>query len=227
MRSVVLFSGGLDSTTVLALALARGDEVFPLTIAYEQRHAVETEKAARTLERYRLHERARTVVLDLSFLRSSSLTNRGLGVPDHAAEGIPNTYVPARNLLFLSLAAAYAEDIGASRILIGVNAVDYSGYPDCRPVFVESFNRLLAVGTKAGVAGNGIEVEAPLLDLSKGQIIRLGVGLGVDYALTHSCYNPDAAGRACGRCDSCRLRLKGFAEAGATDPVVYADASDR
>lgn len=221
MRTVVLFSGGLDSTTVLALAVTRGDEVFPLTIVYGQRHAVEAQRAALTLERYCLTDRARTLHLDLSFLATSALTNHTLTVPDRTGATIPNTYVPARNLLFLSLAAAYAEDIGASRIAIGVNAVDYSGYPDCRPEFVEVFNHLLVVGTKAGVEGNAIVVEAPLIHLTKGEIIKRGLALGVDYALTHSCYDPDGEGRACGRCDSCRLRLKGFAEAGVRDPVIY------
>ncbi len=221
MKTVVLFSGGLDSTTVLAMNVARGDEVFPITIVYGQRHEIEVRKAALTLERYRLAGRAKTLGLDLSFLRSSSLTNHALSVPERAAAAIPNTYVPARNLLFLSLAAAYAEDIGASRISIGVNAVDYSGYPDCRPVFVDAFNHLLSVSTKAGTEGNGILVEAPLLHLTKGEIIKRGLALGVDYALTHSCYDPDGEGHACGRCDSCRLRLKGFAEAGVKDPIVY------
>ncbi len=221
MRTVVLFSGGLDSTTTLAMVIARGDEVFPLTIIYGQRHAIEARAAALTLERYRLMERAKTLHLDLSFLASSALTNHALTVPDQRGAAIPSTYVPARNLLFLSLAAAYAEDIGASRIAIGVNAVDYSGYPDCRPEFVEMFNRLLAVGTKRGTEGNSIVVEAPLLRLTKGEIIKRGLALGVDYALTHSCYDPDEKGRSCGRCDSCRLRLKGFAEAGVRDPIVY------
>ncbi len=221
MKTVVLFSGGLDSTTVLAMVIARGDEVFPLTIVYGQRHEVEVRKAALTLERYRLSHRAKTIALDLSFLRSSSLTNHTLVVTDGSSAAIPNTYVPARNLLFLALAAAYAEDIGASRIAIGVNAVDYSGYPDCRPEFVEAFNRLLAVGTKRGVESGDIAVEAPLLSLTKGEIIARGLALGVDYSLTHSCYAPDEEGRACGRCDSCRLRLKGFAEAGIADPVRY------
>ena len=221
MRTVVLFSGGLDSTTVLALTIARGDEVFPLTLLYGQRHRVEVEKGRRILERYGLADRARTVTLDLSFLASSSLTNTALGVPDNAADTIPNTYVPARNLVFLSLAAAYAEDIGATRLAIGVNALDYSGYPDCRPEFVDAFNRTLAAGTKAGTAGGGIVVEAPLIDLTKREIVQLGRGLGVDHALTHSCYDPDEEGRACGVCDSCRLRLKGFAEAGLADPAPY------
>lgn len=221
MRTVVLFSGGLDSTTVLAMVLARGDEVYPLTIGYGQRHRVEVEKARRILEKYDLSAKAREVTIDLSFLASSSLTNTGLSVPDTASAAIPNTYVPARNLLFLSLAAAYAEDIGATRIAIGVNALDYSGYPDCRPEFIDAFNRTLAVGTKAGIDGTGIVIEAPLIDLSKKDIVRLGRGLGVDHALTHSCYAPDDADRACGVCDSCRLRLKGFAEAGLTDPAPY------
>lgn len=222
MRSVVLFSGGLDSTTVLAWAVARGDDVFPLTVVYGQRHAVEAEKATHILERYGLAARARVISLDLSFLHSSSLTNRDMAVPCAGTGApIPTTYVPARNLLFLSLAAAYAEDIGASRILIGVNAIDYSGYPDCRPVFIEQFNRTVAAGTAAGSAGREILVEAPLISLTKGEIIRLGCKLGVDYSMTHSCYDPDEEGRACGRCDSCRLRLKGFAEAGLEDPVPY------
>ena len=223
MRTVVLFSGGLDSTTVLAMVIARGDEVYPLTIGYGQRHRVEIEKGRRILHAYGLSGRARELTIDLSFLASSSLTNTGLAVPDTAATAIPNTYVPARNLLFLSLAAAYAEDIGATRIAIGVNALDYSGYPDCRPAFIESFNRTLALGTKTGSDGAGILIEAPLIDLSKKDIVRLGRGLGIDHALTHSCYDPDSDGRACGVCDSCRLRLKGFAEAGLTDPAPYAN----
>lgn len=221
MRTVVLFSGGLDSTTVLALVLARGDEAYPLTVGYGQRHRIEIEKARRILESYGLADRAREVTVDLSFLHSSSLTNTGLSVPDTATAAIPNTYVPARNLIFLSLAAAYAEDVGAVRIAIGVNALDYSGYPDCRPEFIEAFDRTLAVGTKAGSGGAGIHIEAPLIDLSKKEIVQLGRGLGVDHALTHSCYDPDEEGRACGVCDSCRLRLKGFAEAGLTDPAPY------
>ncbi|HOW52814.1 MAG TPA: 7-cyano-7-deazaguanine synthase QueC [bacterium] len=221
MRTVVLFSGGLDSTTVLAMVIARGDEAFPLTVAYGQRHRVETEKARRILDRYGLAARVREVTVDLSFLSSSSLINTDLAVPGSADTAIPNTYVPARNLVFLSLASAYAEDIGATRIAIGVNALDYSGYPDCRPEFIEAFNRVLATGTKAGVAGGGIIVEAPLIDLSKKEIVQLGRGLGVDHAMTHSCYDPDPEGRACGACDSCRLRLKGFAEAGITDPAPY------
>jgi len=223
VKSVLLFSGGLDSTTVLALAVARGDDVFPLTVVYGQRHAIETTKAIRILEQYGLASRARTIFLDLSFLHSSSLINRDLVVP-HGAKTtvpIPNTYVPARNLLFLSLAAAYAEDIGASRILIGVNARDYSGYPDCRPDFIEQFNRTLVTGTKTGNTGGIIIVEAPFISFTKGQIIRLGHELGVDYRMTHSCYDPDEEGRACGQCDSCRLRLKGFSEAGLDDPAPY------
>ncbi|HSA33549.1 MAG TPA: 7-cyano-7-deazaguanine synthase QueC [bacterium] len=218
MKSVVLFSGGLDSTTALAMAIARGDEVYPLTISYGQRHRVEIEKARRTLDRYRLADRAREISFDLSFLHSSALTDRSLAVPRHSVDAIPVTYVPARNLIFLSLAAAYAEDIGAERIIIGVNAVDFSGYPDCRPAFIEAFERAVRSGTKAG---DRLAVEAPLIALSKKEIVELGVGLGVDHALTHSCYDPAPDGAACGTCDSCRLRIKGFAEAGIGDPARY------
>jgi len=218
VKSVVLFSGGLDSTTALAMAIARGDEVYPLTISYGQRHRVEIEKARRTLDRYRLADRAREISFDLSFLHSSALTDRSLAVPRHSVDAIPVTYVPARNLIFLSLAAAYAEDIGAERIIIGVNAVDFSGYPDCRPAFIEAFERAVRSGTKAG---DRLAVEAPLIALSKKEIVELGVGLGVDHALTHSCYDPAPDGAACGTCDSCRLRIKGFAEAGIGDPARY------
>lgn len=218
MRTVVLFSGGLDSTTVLAMAIARGDEVYPLTISYGQRHRVEIEKSRRTLDHYHLADRARELSLDLSFLHSSALTDRSLAVPHHPGETIPVTYVPARNLIFLSLAAAYAEDIGAERIIIGVNAVDFSGYPDCRPAFIEAFERAVRSGTKAG---DRLSVEAPLILLSKKEIVELGVRLGVDHTLTHSCYDPAPDGAACGTCDSCRLRLKGFAEAGIPDPARY------
>jgi len=220
VKSVVLFSGGLDSTTALAIAIARGDEVHPLTISYGQRHRVEIEKARRTLDRYRLADRAREISFDLSFLHSSALTDRSLAVPRHTddADAIPITYVPARNLIFLSLAAAYAEDIGAERIIIGVNAVDFSGYPDCRPAFIEAFERAVRSGTKAG---DRLAVEAPLIALSKKEIVEWGVRLGVDHSLTHSCYDPASDGAACGTCDSCRLRLKGFAEAGIVDPVRY------
>lgn len=218
MRTVVLFSGGLDSTTVLAMAIARGDEVHPLTISYGQRHRIEIEKARRTLDRYRLADRARELLLDLSFLHSSALIDRSLAVPHHSDDQIPVTYVPARNLIFLSLATAYAEDIGAERIIIGVNAVDFSGYPDCRPAFIEAFERAVRSGTKAG---DRLSVEAPLILLSKKEIVELGARLGVDHTLTHSCYDPAPDGAACGTCDSCRLRLKGFAEAGIPDPARY------
>lgn len=218
MRSVVLFSGGLDSTTALAIAIARGDEVYPLTISYGQRHRIEIEKGRRTLDRYRLADRAREISFDLSFLHSSALTDRSLAVPHRPGDAIPVTYVPARNLIFLSLAAAYAEDIGAERIIIGVNAVDFSGYPDCRPAFIEAFERAVRSGTKAG---DRLSVEAPLIALSKKEIIEWGVRLGINHALTHSCYDPAPDGAACGTCDSCRLRLKGFAEAGLTDPARY------
>ncbi len=223
--AVVLVSGGLDSTTVLALAREQGFRLFALSFDYGQRHRFELEAAARVCRAIGV-ERHITLKLDLRALGGSALTD-DIAVPRDRDEaemqaGIPVTYVPARNTVFLSLALGWAEVLGAADLFIGVNAVDYSGYPDCRPEFIEEFQRLAQLATKAGVE-NRVHwaIHTPLISLTKADIIREGLRLGVDYGLTHSCYDPDNKGRPCGRCDSCRLRLKGFAELGATDPLPY------
>jgi len=220
-KAVVLLSGGLDSATAAAIAQADGFGLYALTIAYGQRHAVELEAARRVAAALRV---ARHVELqiDLSAFGGSSLTGSGPVPKDRApdAPGIPSTYVPARNTVFLALALAWAEAIGASDIFIGVNAVDYSGYPDCRPEFIAAFERMAALATKAGVEGARFTIHAPLIRLTKAEIIARGLALGVDYGLTSSCYDPGPAGRPCGRCDSCALRARGFAEAGVQDPLA-------
>ena len=220
-KAVVLFSGGLDSTTVLVYALKQGYDVYPLTFSYGQRHAIEIKQSERTLEKYGLLQRQTIFSIDLTPFVNCSLINRNLEVPEFAENRIPSTYVPSRNLIFLSVASGFAETLSAEKIFIGVNSVDYSGYPDCRPEFVEAFNKTIAVGTKQGVE-SGIEVAAPILNMSKKEIVELGMSLGVDYSLTHSCYNPTPDGLSCGVCDSCRLRLEGFRQAGSTDPLQYA-----
>ena len=220
-KAVVLFSGGLDSTTVLVYALKHGYDVYPLTFSYGQRHAIEIKQSERTLEKYGLLNRQTIFSIDLTPFVNCSLINKNLEVPEFAENRIPSTYVPSRNLIFLSVASGFAETLCAEKIFIGVNSVDYSGYPDCRPEFVEAFNKTIAVGTKQGVE-SGIEVVAPILNMSKKEIVELGMSLGVDYSLTHSCYNPTAEGLSCGVCDSCRLRLEGFKQAGFTDPLKYA-----
>lgn len=224
MNSVVLFSGGLDSTTLIALALSKNETVFPLTILYGQRHKIEIEKSKKILKKYGLTDRASELEINLSFLTNCSLINSDIAVPDgdDSKKEIPNTYVPSRNIIFLSFAASYAESVDAQKIYIGVNSVDYSGYPDCRPEFIEAFNSAVAKGTKQGIE-KGLRIEAPLVNLSKKEIILLGTSLGVDYSMTHSCYDPEESGRACGRCDSCRLRLKGFVDAGLKDLAEYKD----
>ena len=220
-KAVVLFSGGLDSTTVLVYALKQGYDVYPLTFSYGQRHAIEIKQSERTLEKYGLLNRQTIFSIDLTPFVNCSLINKNLEVPEFAENRIPSTYVPSRNLIFLSVASGFAETLSAEKIFIGVNSVDYSGYPDCRPEFVEAFNKTIAVGTKQGVE-SGIEVAAPILNMSKKEIVELGMSLGVDYSLTHSCYNPTPDGLSCGVCDSCRLRLEGFRQAGFTDPLQYA-----
>ena len=220
-RAVVLLSGGLDSTTAAAMAKSEGFDLFALTIAYGQRHRVEIE-AARAVAKALCAVRHVELQVDLSAFGGSALTDC-IDVPkgrDLAGAGIPLTYVPARNTVFLSLAMAWAETVGAHDIFIGVNALDYSGYPDCRPEFIEAFERLATLATKAGVEGGRLRVHAPLIRMTKAQIIRRGLDLDVDYRITHSCYDPGAAGRPCGRCDSCRLRAKGFAEVGVPDPAL-------
>lgn len=224
-RAVVLLSGGLDSTTALAVARDQGFECYALSVDYGQRHRVELERAAEVAKALGAAEH-RVVTLDLRQIGGSALT-ADIAVPkdrsaDEMAGGVPVTYVPARNTILLGLALGYAEVAGAFDIFIGANVLDYSGYPDCRPEFLSAFERLANLATKAGTEGAGrFRVHSPLLKMTKADIIREGTKLGVDYALTLSCYDPDAAGRACGRCDSCALRKKGFAEAGVPDPTAY------
>jgi len=220
---VVLLSGGLDSATVLAEAVAEGHECHTLAIDYGQRHRAELEAARRVAEAQGAASH-RVVGVDLRAIGGSALTD-DIDVPEEASTGIPATYVPARNTLMLSLALGHAEVIGAMDLFVGVNAVDYSGYPDCRPQFIVAFEALCQVATKVGVEGGRFRVHAPLISLSKAEIVRRGVDLGVDYALTVSCYQADEAGRACGRCDSCRLRRAGFEAAGLADPTRYAPGS--
>jgi 7-cyano-7-deazaguanine synthase len=220
-RAVVLLSGGLDSATVLAMAQAEGYECFALSFDYGQRHRVELE-AARRLALHAGVSDYKVIGLNLDGIGGSALTDPGIAVPEEPGEGIPVTYVPARNTVFLALALGWAEVLGAADIFIGVNAVDYSGYPDCRPAFIDAFERLANLATRAGVEGHSIRIRAPLQDMSKSEIIERGTGLGVDYALTISCYQADSAGRACGRCDSCRLRRAGFEAAGLADATRYA-----
>lgn len=228
--AVVLVSGGLDSATVLAIAKASGFAPYALTFDYGQRHRFELEAARRVCQAAGVIRQVVTTI-DLRSFGGSALT-ADLDVPkdrdaDQLSHGIPITYVPARNTVFLSFALGWAEVLGAADIFIGVNAVDYSGYPDCRPEFIAAFQRLATLATKAGVEGTSQwHIHTPLIQLSKAEIIREGHRLGVDYALTHSCYDPDESGRSCGHCDSCQLRLKGFAEVGLTDPVSYASRGD-
>lgn len=220
-KAVVLISGGLDSATAAAVARAEGYTGYALSFDYGQRHRVELDAAAAVAQSLDVREH-RVFRLDLRQFGGSALTDANIAVPEGApGTGIPVTYVPARNTVFLSLALAWAEVLDAHDIFIGVNAVDYSGYPDCRPEFVQAFETMANLATKAGVEGRGFRIRAPLIDLSKADIIRTGTQLGVDYALTVSCYDPDAAGRACGRCDSCRLRAEGFRTAGVPDPTRY------
>ena len=222
-RAVVLVSGGLDSATVLAIARAAGRECYALSFDYGQRHRVELAAAARVASALGAREH-RTMRIDFAGIGGSALTDPSIAVPESASAGIPVTYVPARNTVFLALALGWAEVLGAGEIYVGVNAVDYSGYPDCRPEFIAAFERLATLATKAGVEGGSFSIRAPLIELSKGAIIARGLALGVDYALTVSCYQPDGAGHACGRCDSCRLRRAGFEAAGVRDPTVYQPA---
>lgn len=222
-KAVVVLSGGLDSTTCMGIAREAGYELYPLTFYYGQRHNREVEMAKQIAAFYRVPDH-RIVALDfLGQIGGSALTDTKIRVPvgeDTAGEeDIPSTYVPARNMIFLSLAAAYAEVVGAEAVYIGVSAVDYSGYPDCRPEFIRSMNETIQLATKAGVAGTGIRIEAPLAHLSKKETVEWGLALKVPYELSTSCYQGEE--EACGECDSCRLRLKGFAEAGAKDPILY------
>jgi 7-cyano-7-deazaguanine synthase len=229
-KAVVLLSGGLDSTTVLAIAKNEGYEVYALSFSYGQRHSWELSAAKHVAESFGVVQH-RVANIDLRAFGGSALTD-DIGVPkgraiDEMAHGIPVTYVPARNTIFLSFALAWAEVLGCSDIFIGVNALDYSGYPDCRPEFIEAFERMADLATKAGVEGRQtLKIHTPLIALSKAQIIRRGIELGVDYALTSSCYDPSLTGRPCGHCDSCQLRQKGFGENGISDPLSYTETKN-
>lgn len=223
-RAVVLLSGGLDSATVLAIARARGFEAYALSFRYGQRHAIELERAREVAQRLGAAKHV-VVEFDLRTFGGSALT-ADIDVPKDrpaaaAADGIPVTYVPARNTIFLSFALAWAETLGSSDVFVGVNALDYSGYPDCRPEYIAAFERLAHLATRAGVEGEqSLKIHAPLIEWSKARIIEEGLALGVDYAITSSCYDPGPRGEPCGRCDSCVLRAKGFAEAGVADPLL-------
>ncbi|WP_313514533.1 7-cyano-7-deazaguanine synthase QueC [Pseudomonas sp.] len=219
-KAVILLSGGLDSATVVAMARRQGYACYGMSFDYGQRHRAELQAAERVAQQLGVAEH-KVIGLDLNGIGGSALTDLSIDVPMGLVEGIPVTYVPARNTLFLSLALGWAEVLGARDIFIGVNAVDYSGYPDCRPEFIEAFERTANLATRAGVEGAGFRIQAPLQYLSKAQIIAEGVSLGVDYGLTVSCYQADDEGRACGRCDSCRLRAAGFSAAGVADPTRY------
>ena len=228
-KAVVLLSGGLDSTTVLAIAKSEGYEVYALTFRYGQRHEVEIEAARRVASLSGVAEHV-VAEIDLRAFGGSALTD-DIEVPkgralDEMSQGIPVTYVPARNTIFLSFALAWAEVLGATDIFIGVNALDYSGYPDCRPEYIEAFQRMADLATKAGIEGRQrLKIHTPLISLTKAQIVRRGIELGVDYSMTVTCYDPSADGAACGRCDACLLRLKGFAENELSDPAAYQTAS--
>ncbi|KTT39974.1 7-cyano-7-deazaguanine synthase [Pseudomonas oryzihabitans] len=219
-KAVILLSGGLDSATVVAMAKAQGFACYTMSFDYGQRHRAELQAAVRVARQLGVIEH-KVVGLDLNGIGGSALTDLDIAVPETPGEGIPVTYVPARNTVFLSLALGWAEVLGARHLFIGVNAVDYSGYPDCRPEFVEAFERLANLATKAGVEGDTFKIEAPLQFMSKAQIVETGTQLGVDYGLTVSCYQANAEGEACGRCDSCRLRAEGFKAAGISDPTRY------
>jgi 7-cyano-7-deazaguanine synthase len=219
-KAVVLLSGGLDSATVLAMARAQGFDCYALSLDYGQRHHAELAAARRVALALGVSDH-KVLPLSLDAIGGSALTDNSIDVPEAGGEGIPVTYVPARNTVFLALALGWAEVLGATDLFVGVNAVDYSGYPDCRPAFIEAFEHLANLATRAGVEGERFQVRAPLIQMSKAEIIRTGTELGVDYALTVSCYQADENGAACGVCDSCRLRAEGFQSAGVTDPTQY------
>ena len=220
-KAIVLLSGGLDSLTTLAIAQNEGYECFALHVIYGQRHSSETMAARNIAKNYNLTE-FREINADMSWLKSSALTNHDISIPEQRSEGIPVTYVPARNTIMMSFAAAWAESLEASHLFLGVNAVDYSGYPDCRPEFIEAFKKMVNLGTKAAIEGVPFDIHTPLIGLTKEEIISKGIDLGVDYSLSISCYQADQNGYACGKCDSCYLRSQGFEKAGIQDPTPYA-----
>jgi 7-cyano-7-deazaguanine synthase len=221
-KAVVLISGGLDSTTVLAIAKSQGYDCYTLSFDYGQRHKAELLAAERTANSLGSLQH-KLIKLDLRSIGGSALTDDLIDVPEQETQGIPVTYVPARNTIFLSIALGWAEVLQAQDIFVGVNAVDYSGYPDCRPEYIQAFEKMANLATKAGVEGKKLSIRTPLMKMTKSEIIRQGMQLGVDYSLTVSCYQADDAGRACGKCDSCRLRKQGFIQATIADPTLYAD----
>lgn len=223
-KAVVLVSGGLDSSTVLALALQQGYRCYTLSFDYGQRHRSELEAAKRVSELMKVEEH-KIVRLDLGTIGGSALTDTTIDVPEQETAGIPVTYVPARNTVFLSIALGWAEVLEADTIFLGVNAVDYSGYPDCRPEYISSFEAMANLATRAGVEGNKLSIQAPLIDMTKGEIISAGASLGVDYSQTVSCYQASIEGLACEKCDSCRLRIEGFNQAGISDPTRYKNST--
>ena len=223
-KAVVLVSGGLDSSTVLALALQQGYRCYTLSFDYGQRHRSELEAAKRVSELMKVEEH-KIVRLDLGTIGGSALTDTTIDVPEQETAGIPVTYVPARNTVFLSIALGWAEVLEADTIFLGVNAVDYSGYPDCRPEYISSFEAMANLATRAGVEGNELSIQAPLMDMTKAEIISAGTSLGVDYSQTVSCYQASIDGLACGKCDSCRLRIEGFNQAGISDPTRYKNSA--
>jgi len=223
-KAVILVSGGLDSSTVLAMAKQQGFDCYTLSFDYGQRHRSELFAAAKVSEAMQV-EAHKVVSLDLGTIGGSALTDTNIDVPEYETTGIPVTYVPARNTVFLSIALGWAEVLGANDIFVGVNAVDYSGYPDCRPDYINAFEQMANLATKAGVEGNKLTVHAPLIDMTKGQIIQAGTKIGVDYSVTVSCYQADEQGAACGVCDSCRLRKQGFIDAGIKDPTRYKNSA--
>jgi len=219
-KAIILLSGGLDSTTILSIAQAKGYECFAMTINYQQRHNAELKAAKNIANHYKVKD-FKIVDIDLSWLKSSALTNKDLDIPEVSSKGIPVTYVPARNTIMMTLALAWAETVNSQNIFIGVNAVDYSGYPDCRPEYIESFQNMANLATKAAVEGDRIKIHAPLIHLTKAEIILQGIKNKVDFGMTVSCYQASESGIACGKCDSCRLRKEGFESAKIKDPTEY------
>ena len=219
-KAIILLSGGLDSLTTLAIAKQQGFKCYALHVIYGQRHASETH-AAKKIADFHQVESYRQINIDMSWLKSSALTNHSLTIPEQRTDGIPVTYVPARNTIMMSLAVAWAETVEANDVFLGVNAVDYSGYPDCRPEYIKAYETMVNLGIKSAVEGEPFHIHTPLIQLSKEDIILQGLMLGVDYSMSVSCYQADADGRACGKCDSCDLRQKGFEKAGVKDPTLY------